>query len=217
MRVNNVLPADGVNDAELVVSRGEKLVKCVAGVMSISAAGNVESKKRSRREQRLIERVSAHRGDGKRTGRLVIEPPKLIIGFQVEIERFGAGRQPRAQSVPVFPSGGLVESDALPVDVEGVHLQLRLRFRQCAGDLPGVIDTLDKGGGRIIVEIVWPHSHGAPIKHVQRVPRHGQRCPKPVESPADVCEIGYSDQALGAKNDHLPAAAKREPRAGRER
>src|SRR5712664_3465126 len=102
MHVNNVLPANGIDDAELVVAGRKKLVKRVARMVATSAAGDVESKKRPRCERHSFKCVSANCGDGKGTRRLVIEPSKLIIGLQIKIERFGIGRQPRAQSVTGF-------------------------------------------------------------------------------------------------------------------
>src|SRR5712664_3613541 len=120
MHINNVLPAYGINDSELVVPGRKKLIKGVTRIIGISAAGDVGSKKGPGAEHHIFEGVSANRGDGKRMGRLAIEPPNLISGLQVEIERFGIGCHSRTQRVTVFPGGGSVEGDALPVDVESV-------------------------------------------------------------------------------------------------
>src|SRR5882672_1305962 len=118
MHVNNVLPADGINGAELVVPGGKELVERIARIITASAAGNVESKKHPRREPRMFECIAAHRGDGESMGILPIEPSYLIIGFKIEIERFGIGRQPRAESIARFSARGLIESDALPVNIK---------------------------------------------------------------------------------------------------
>src|SRR5271167_2634628 len=106
MNVNNVLPADGVDDTELVVSRREKLVKGVARPVVPSTAGDVESNKRPGSEHRLFERVASNSGNGEGVGRLAMEPSKLIVGFEIEIERFGISRQARAQGVTVFSGSG---------------------------------------------------------------------------------------------------------------
>src|SRR5260370_37158812 len=119
------------------------------------------------------------------------------------MEWLGVGCEPRPESVTVFPSRGLVKRDALPVDIESIHLQLWLRSRPYARKFPGVIDARNKCVGNIIVEAMWQHPHGSRIKHVQCVAPRSQRSPRSIESPADVCEIGHPDQTLGAKNNNL--------------
>ena len=68
MHIDNILPADGINDAELVMAGGKKLVESVAWMILAPAAGNVESKKSPWLEQRPFKRVSSDLGDGKCTG-----------------------------------------------------------------------------------------------------------------------------------------------------
>src|SRR5271154_2511455 len=196
MNVNNVLPADGVDDTELVVSRWEKLVKGVARMVVASTAGDVEPNKRSRSEHRLFERVASNSGNGEGVGRLAMEPSKLIVGFEIEIERFGISRQARAQGVTVFSGSGAVKGHGRPVDIEGIHLQLCLHFLcPCSRNLPSVIDAPKIIAARnIVIKTVWNHPYGARIEHVQCIARRGQRGPDPVVGPSDVGKIGHANE-----------------------
>src|SRR5229473_1252329 len=105
--------------------------------------------------------------------RLSVESPHLVIGLDIQIEWLGIGREPRPESITVFPGRGLIKSDALPTHIESVHLQLWLRRRPYAAKFPCVIDACNKSVGNIIVEGMWQHAHRLCIKHVQCVARCG--------------------------------------------
>src|SRR5437899_7833533 len=99
--------------------------------------------------------------------RLTIEAPYLVIGFDIQIEWLGVGREPRPESITVFPSCSLAKRDALPTDIESIRFQLWLRRCPHAGKFPCVIDACNKGFGDIIVEGMWQHAYGLRIEYIQ--------------------------------------------------
>src|SRR5436853_3130318 len=96
--------------------------------------------------------------------RLSVESPYLVIGLDVQIEWLGVGREPRPESISVFPGRGLIKSDALPPHIESVHFQFWLRCRPHAGKLPCIIHARDISVVNINVEGIWQHAHRLCIK-----------------------------------------------------
>src|ERR1700722_11842198 len=80
-----------------------------------------------------------------------------------------------------------------------------------------MLDSAEKAGkqvtpGNVAYYAIQHLKSGRRIKQFQGVPRRGQCSPHPIESPADIGEIGHPDETLSTQRDDLPAAAKCETR-----
>ena len=96
MHIYDVLPADGIDLAELVMATGKELVEGVGAAVAAIAACDVESKERSWREARVLERVPADGSDRVSSNVFSTESAELIVELNVDVERPGSGRKARA-------------------------------------------------------------------------------------------------------------------------